>query len=130
MYRKLVEGADESLRKVYHAMTAHPKQIAGRGRFDTDFTITLGGRAVAKIGSDGIRGVGLRTENGRNIGIAVKVLSGNWDAVNSMTLAVLKYIKVLDEETLKKLDVYANPVIKSYTDTEIGKVSTEILLED
>jgi len=130
MYRKLVDGADESMRKVYHAMTGHPKQIAGRGRFDTDFIIALGGKAVAKIGSDGVRGVGLRTENGRNIGVAIKVLSGNWDAINSMTLAVLKYVKVLDEETLKKLEVYSNPVIKSYTEAEIGKVSTEILLED
>lgn len=129
-YRKLAEGSDESLRKIYQIMTQHPKQIAGRGRFDTDFISLMNGRAVSKIGSEGIKGIGLRMETGKHIGIAIKVLSGNCEAANSMAIAVMQHIKVLNEDTLKKLENYASPILKSYTDVEVGRVSTEILLDD
>jgi len=129
MYRKLIAGQDDYLRKVQHAMITHPKYVGGRARFDTDFMTLLGGRGVAKIGSEGVRGIGLRTEEGNTIGIAIKVLSGNWEACDSMSVAVLKHNNLIDEETAKKLEHYASPTLRSHTEAETGKIVTDINAE-
>ncbi len=128
MYKKLAEGSDEYLQKIVHIMCLHPKHIAGRGRFDTDFITAMSGKGVSKTGSSGVRGVGVRTEDGKYIGIAIKVLSGNGQAADSMAVAIMKHLKLIDEETLEKLDNYYSPVLKNDSDTETGKIETEIVL--
>jgi len=129
MYRKLAAGTDEALQKIFHVMSLHPKLLAGKGRFDTDFISSLHGKGVAKYGSEGVRGIGVRTENGHT-GIAIKVLSGNWKAVDSMSVAVLKHLKLLDEETLEKLEKYESPVLKNYAEKAIGRIETEIIIDE
>ena len=129
MYMKLVEGGDDYLRRIFHSMSLHPKLIGGRGRFDTDFGALMGGRGVSKVGLDGVRGIGLRNDDNNPVGIAVKVLSGSWEACDSMTVAVLKHMRLIDEDTVKKLDGYLNAVVKSYTDVEVGKFVTEVIVE-
>lgn len=126
MYKKLAQGADEYLQKIFHVVNLHPKHLAGRGRFDSDFIAALSGRAVSKIGAEGIRGIGIRTEQGKNIGIALKVLSGSRQAADTMAVAILRHLKLLDEETLKKLEKYSTPILRSYSDKPVGKVITEI----
>jgi L-asparaginase II len=111
-------------------MTRYPKHIGGKGRFDTDFITTLGGRAVSKIGSEGVRGIGIRTEAGKHVGVAIKVLGDNLKALNSMSVAILKHLRLLDEEALLKLDKYYNPALKSYSDQNIGHIETEISIEE
>jgi len=130
MYRKLAQGSDEYLQKIFHVMTRHPKHIGGKGRFDTNFITTLGGRAVSKIGSEGVRGIGIRTEAGKHVGLAIKVLGDNLKAIDSMSVAVLKHLRLLDEEALLKLDKYYNPALKSYSDINIGRIETEISIEE
>jgi L-asparaginase II len=129
MYMKLVEGGDDYLRRVFHSMSLHPKLIGGRNRFDTDFGMLMSGRGVSKVGLEGVRGIGLRNEDNNPIGIAIKVLSGNWEACDSMTVAVLKHMRLIDEDTAKKLDDYLNVAVKSYTDVEVGKFVTEVIAE-
>lgn len=130
MYKKLIEGSDEYLRKIVHIMCLHPKHIAGRNRFDTDFTTVTSGKGISKIGSAGVRGIGVRTEDGRYIGIAMKVLSGNKQAADSMAVAIMKHLKLIDEEALEKLNNYHCPVLKNNSDIETGKIVTEIVLEE
>jgi len=129
MYKKLVEGSDDYLRRVFHSMSLHPKLIGGRSRFDTDFGVLMSGRGVSKIGLEGVRGIGLRNDENNPIGVAIKVLSGSWEACDSMAVAVLKHMHLIDDETAKKLDNYLNAVVKSYTDVEIGKLVTEVIVE-
>jgi L-asparaginase II len=129
MYMKLVEGGDDHLRRVFHSMSLHPRLIGGRGRFDTDFGALMGGRGIAKVGMEGVRGIGLRNDENNPVGIAIKVLSGSWDACDSMTVAVLKHLRLIDEDTAKKLDGNLNAVIKSYTEAEVGRLVTEVIVE-
>jgi len=129
MYRKLVEGADEHLQKIFHVMNLHPKHIAGKGRFDTDLMTVMHGKSVSKYGFEGIRGIGVRTESG-HVGIAIKVLSGSWKALDSVSVAVLKHLKMLDEETLEKLEKFEVPPLKSYSDKTIGRIETEIVINE
>ncbi|MFH1214335.1 MAG: asparaginase [Candidatus Neomarinimicrobiota bacterium] len=129
MYKKLVEGNDDYLRRVFHSISLHPKLIGGRGRFDTDFGALMAGRGVSKIGLEGVRGIGLRNDENNPVGVAIKVLSGSWEACDSMTVAVLKHTRLIDDETTKKLDGYFNSVVKSYTDVEVGKFVTEVIVE-
>ena len=128
MYKKLAEGSDEYLQKIVHIMCLHPKYIAGRGRFDTDFITAMSGKGVSKTGSSGVQGIGIRTEDGKYIGIAIKVLSGNKQAADSMAVTIMKHLKLIDEETLKTLDNYYSPVLKNDSVTETGKIETEIVL--
>ncbi|MCK9243805.1 MAG: asparaginase [Candidatus Neomarinimicrobiota bacterium] len=129
MYKKLVEGGDDHLRRIFHSMSLHPRMIGGRGRFDTDFGALMGGRGVSKVGAEGVRGIGLRNDDNNPIGIAIKVLSGSWEACDSMAVAVLKHMRLIDDETTKKLDNYLNAGVKSYTDAEVGKYVTEVIVE-
>jgi len=129
MYRKLAAGTDESLQKIFHVMNLHPKLIAGKGRFDTDFITAMHGKAVSKYGFEGVRCIGIRTESGHT-GIAIKVLDGNWKAADSMAIAILKHLKMLDEETLDKLDKYETTALKSHSEKAIGKLETEIVIDE
>jgi len=129
MYRKLAEGADECLQKIFHVMNMHPKHLAGKGRFDTDFTTALHGKGVSKYGCEGVRGIGIRTDSGHT-GIAIKVLSGSWKAADSMSVAVLKHLKLLDEETLVKLEKYELPSLRSHSEETIGHIETEIIIDE
>ena len=129
MYRKLAEGADEYLQKIFHVMSLHPGHIAGKGRFDTDFITALHGKGISKVGSEGVRGIGIRTDSG-HVGIAIKVLSGSKKAVDSMSVAVLKHLRILDEEVLTKLDKYYCPTLKSHSDKDIGRIETEIIFNE
>jgi L-asparaginase II len=127
MYKKLVNAEDEYLRRVYHVLTLHPRMIAGRNQLDTDLTQLLSGRGVAKSGSEGVRAIGIRNDEGKAIGIAIKVQSGNMEACDSMTLTVLKYLQLIDDETLKKLENYHAPTVKGANEIEISKLQTELI---
>ena len=129
MYKKLVEGSDDYLRRVFHSISLHPKLIGGRAQFDTDFGALMGGRGISKFGMEGVRGIGLRNNENNPIGIAIKVLSGNREACDSMAVAVLKHKHLIDDEIAKKLDSYLSSAVKSYTDVEIGKFFTEVVAE-
>ena len=129
MYRKLAAGNEESLQKIFHVMNLHPKLLAGKGRFDTDLITAMHGKAVSKYGCEGVRGIGIRTDTGHT-GIAIKVLSGNRKAADSMSVAVMKHLKMLDEETLEKLDKYGTTALKSHSENAVGRIETEIVVDE
>ena len=130
MYSTLAQGADDYLQKIFHIMSLHPKTIAGKSRFDTDFLSTMSGKGVAKMGSDGLRTIGIRAEEGKYVGIAIKVLSNHHQALDSMSIAVMQHLRLLDEETATKLDGYRQPKTYGTNDVEIGHVQTEIVVDE
>lgn len=129
MYRKLAAGADDDLQKIFHVMNLHPKHLAGKGRFDSDFITALHGKGVSRYGYEGVRGIGIRTETGHT-GIALKVLSGDWKAADSMAVAIMKHLKLLDEETLEKLGKYESTIIRSFSEKPTGHIRTEIVIDE
>ena len=129
MFRALAGGEDEFMQKVLHIMSLHPKLIGGRGRFDTDFITLMSGRGISKVGAEGIRGIGIRTEEDRYIGIALKVLSGSWKASDSMIVEILNHLKLIDTDTVAKLQNYHSPNLLNHNDLVEGKIETEIISE-
>ena len=93
LYQKLASGNYPVLSRLYDAMVKHPYLVAGRKRFDTDFMEAMSGRAVTKVGGEGVRGLGIRQKNGNVIGIALKVLDGNQRANSPGTLTLLKELE-------------------------------------
>lgn len=127
MYRKLISEEDEFLRVVATAMTLNPYQIAGRNRFDTDFITAMGGKGISKVGNDGVRALGLRGEDGKYYGIAIKVPSGKNEVSAYMAVMILKHLKLVGESVISRLEKYDNPKLKNYAGVEYGRVETELV---
>lgn len=68
------------------AMMQHPEVVGGRGRLDTALMIDRPGRLVAKEGADGLLGVGVQTDDGTFLGLAIKLAHG-WDPPTMSVLA-------------------------------------------
>lgn len=130
MYRKLMDDSDPLLQKIFHTMCLHPKLIGGRNSFDTDFISALGGKAISKFGAEGVRGISVQTQEGNSIGIAIKVLSGKKSASASMAIAIMKHLKLIDEESLEKLNEYYAPTVKNHADIVVGRIETEIVVDE
>ena len=126
LYQKLASGNDPVLSRLYDAMVTHPYLVAGRKRFDTDFMETMSGRAVTKVGGEGVRGLGIRQKNGNVIGIALKVLDGNQRANSPGTLTLLKELELLGQNELDKLAAYETVELTNHRKKITGKITGSI----
>ena len=126
MYQKLASDDYEDLSPLYEAMVSNPMLVAGTDRFDTNFIEVLKGRAVTKIGGEGVLGIGFRTDDGSVLGIAIKILDGNQRCVPPVALAVLENLKLLTSAELEKLKNYSNITLKNHRLLEVGSIVIEI----
>ncbi|RTZ73851.1 MAG: asparaginase [Candidatus Neomarinimicrobiota bacterium] len=126
MYQKLASVDHEDLSPLYDAMVSNPMLVAGTDRFDTDFIEAMKGRAVTKVGGEGVRGIGFRKDDGSVLGIAIKMLDGNQRCVPSVALAVLENLKLLTSTVLEKLKKYSNITLKNHRLLEVGSIVIEI----
>ena len=89
------------------AMTAHPEMVSGEGRSDLELMRAGRGDWVAKIGAEGVQGIGVR---GAGIGIAIKVADGNKRALRPVMAAVLDQLGLIDARRRADLDRWFEPV--------------------
>ena len=125
LYQKLASGNYPVLSRLYDAMVTHPYLVAGRERFDTDFMEAMSGRAVTKVGGEGVRGLGIRQKNGNVIGIALKVLDGNQRANPVATMLLLGYLKLLTESESQKLEKYEKTKLLNHRKIHVGNITAE-----
>ena len=85
---------------IFNAMSAHPKLVAGSGRFDTAFMRAAAGHAVCKVGGEAIRGFALRDRAGQSLGLVVKVEDGAMRALHPACLALLHHLHLIDLSSL------------------------------
>ena len=104
-------------------MVKHPYLVAGRERFDTDFMEAMSGRAVTKVGGEGVRGLGIRQKNGNVIGIALKVLDGNQRANSVATMLLLGHLKLLTENESQKLEKYEKTKLLNHRKIHVGNIT-------
>ena len=110
-----VKDADlrSALERIRDAMMAHPELVGGERRnLDTSLMRAAPGAVLAKGGAEGVQAVGVLGSEPR--GLAIKVEDG--DAVhrarNVSTVAALRDLGVLDEETIDgRLAEFADPPI-------------------
>jgi L-asparaginase II len=108
------------------AMTAHPEMVSGEGRSDLELMQAGRGDWVAKIGAEGVQGIGVR---GAGIGIAIKVADGNKRALRPVVLSVLEQLKLLDERRRSDLAHWVGPAIHNYRGLVTGRVLSSVVLD-
>ncbi len=126
LYQKLGSLRFPELDKIYEIMTKHPYLIAGRRRFDTEFIAAMKGRAIAKVGGEGVQGVCIRTKHNGTLGLAIKVLDGHQRALSAATMAVLNHLELLDNAEQTALESHRRIPLLNNSDIQIGDITAEV----
>ena len=106
--------------KLFAAMTNHPEMISGTNGFCTDLIAASNKKLVGKVGAEGIYCVGVKD---RDIGIAMKMESGNMAVLPPAVISVLKELDVLDDTELKALEKYSPMMNSNDLKNKVGEIS-------
>jgi L-asparaginase II len=101
--------------RIASAMRAHPQLVAFDGAVDTELMAAL--PVVAKIGAEGVIGVGC--EDGR--GLAVKVADGALRALDPAAVWAVRTLLGLDDGGA--LDALAEPAVRNSRDAVVGRLA-------
>jgi L-asparaginase II len=127
LFQKLASGETLELNRVFDAMCANPVLVGGTNRFDSLFIEALAGRGITKVGGESVRGISIKKPNGGSVGIALKVLDGNFRSMPIATMRLLEHLELLNSVELEKLDKFRTNILKNHNQLEIGRI--EVLIE-
>ena len=127
LYQILATEKYPELVRTYNAMVAHPYNVAGKGHFDTKFIAALNGNGITKGGGESVRGIALKNRDGKNIGIALKVLDGSPRAMPIGTIKLLEHLELLTKKELSNLEEFRTRDRKNCRDKKIGRI--EVFVE-
>lgn len=117
-YAKLGAGQTASLQTIFSAMTQHPEYVRGPDDFNTALIKAGRGEWVAKLGYEGVYGIGHKT----GVGLAVKVLDGSLRALAPAILKVFEELGWLTDQVRTDLHAwFARPITNNHGVT-VGKV--------
>ena len=108
------------------AMTACPEMVSGEGRSDLQLMRAGRGDWVAKIGAEGVQGIGIR---GAGIGIAIKVADGNKRVLRPVIASVLEQLRLLDAKSRAELADWSAPVVTNYRGIATGRIVSSVVLD-
>lgn len=115
-----------AVRRITHAMIAHPEMVAARqGRIDTDLMRAAGGTVIAKAGAEGVYcAARLAIDGEPGAGFALKLLDGDTQgrARNPAVIEALRQAGFLDEQTLNKLESYWLEEVRNRPGDVVGMV--------
>jgi L-asparaginase II len=114
-----VRNDDEIPARVVHAMRTRPFLIGGTDRFDSILIEETEGRAVAKIGAEGVHSVAIPEQG---IGFAVKVDDGAQRAQFPAVLRILQMFDVLPKALPPRLEEYARRPLRNTRGEVVGEV--------
>ena len=126
LFQLLAAGIQPELKRVFNAMSSFPEMVGGTGHFDSLFIESLNKRGVTKVGGESIRGISLKTEEHGPIGIAIKVLDGNFRALPVATMKLLEHMQLLNEHELNKLDKFRTKILTNHNGIETGRIEAYI----
>ena len=126
MFQRLASGHEVELNRVFNAMASHPLLVGGTDNFDSSFIEALDGRGITKVGGESVRGISIRTNKHGPIGIAVKVLDGNFRALPIATMKLLEHLEILEEKEQKQLSHYSTKILKNHNNLDVGKIEAYI----
>ena len=107
-------------------MCSHPHLVGGTNHFDSLFIEALAGRGITKVGGESVRGVALKKPNGGSIGIALKILDGNFRALPLATMKLLEHLELLTDAELQKLYKFRTKILKNHNQFEIGWIEAVV----
>lgn len=111
----LAPARTAACRRVFAAMAAHGRLVAGRGRFDTLALEAASGAFVVKTGAEGVYVAAME-----GYGVALKIDDGAKRASETAMAAILHHLGVLDG--LGALDSYLDGVILNRPGEVVGAV--------
>ena len=126
LFQTLAAGNEPELKRVFKAMSSYPDLVGGSNHFDTNFIKALTGRGVTKVGGESVRGIALKTQDKGPVGIAIKILDGNFRALPVATMKLLEHLELLTEEELQNLDKFRTKILKNHNQIEIGRIEAHV----
>ena len=126
LFQTLAAGNEPELKRVFKAMSSYPDLVGGSNHFDTNFIKALTGRGVTKVGGESVRGIALKTQDKGSVGIAIKILDGNFRALPVATMKLLEHLELLTEKELQNLDKFRTKILKNHNQIEIGRIEAHV----
>lgn len=120
-----------SERRVWRAMCARPRMVAGRGRFTTDLLAAGRGAWIGKEGADGVYAMAIRaTRASPPIGVAFKIEDGGVRARDVVAIAILDQLQLLRGEKARSLAAHRRPVVRNTRGEAVGEIVADVALSD
>jgi L-asparaginase II len=101
----------QNFARIFNAMTKHPEQVGGTGRFCTVLMQSYQGQLFGKVGADASYGIGVReSEDTRRLGakgglgIAAKIEDGNLEILYAVVPEILEQLGIGTLEQRGRLD--------------------------
>lgn len=122
-FARLIDpAATADCRRVVAAMQAHPHLVSGHGALDDTLMRAGAGALVSKGGAEGYQGVGLRTPDGRSVGLALKIADGTARAKGPVIVAVLERLGLVEAAVLARLEPLRRPAIMNHRQQVVGEM--------
>ncbi|HVN36512.1 MAG TPA: asparaginase [Casimicrobiaceae bacterium] len=130
-FARLATGATdaefgEAPKVLADAMATHPEMVSGEHRSDLELTQAGRGDWIAKIGAEGVQGIGLR---GAGVGIAIKVIDGNRRVLPPIIAAALDQLGLLDAPRREALRHWREPPQRNYRGILTGHLRATVVLD-
>src|SRR5438105_1945916 len=113
--------ADPAFVRCQDAMAAHPHLVGGRGRFDTALLAEAGRTLTAKIGA---AGVWVAVARPAGPAVAIKIDSGESEAMAPIAIATLQHLGMLPQDGLGELAAFGRPALRNWAGTVVGEIRT------
>jgi L-asparaginase II len=116
---RAVRDGDEVPSRIVHAMRTRPFLIGGTDRFDSVLIEETDGRAVAKVGAEGVHSVAVPEQG---IGFAVKVDDGAQRAQFPAVIRILQMLDVLSAVLPPRLEEYLRRPVRNTRGEVVGEI--------
>jgi L-asparaginase II len=110
---------EDAAGRIYHAMRSRPFLIGGSDRFDSILIEETDGRAVSKIGAEGVHSVAIPEQG---IGFAIKVEDGAQRAQFPAVIRLLQHFDVLAAKLPARLEEFSRRGIRNTRGECVGEV--------
>jgi L-asparaginase II len=122
-FARLIDpAAPAACRRIVAAMQAHPHLVSGHGALDDTLMRAGAGAIVSKGGAEGYQGLGIRTPDGRSVGLALKIEDGNARAKGPVLVAVLEALGLVEPDVLTRLASLRRPQIMNHRQQVVGEM--------
>jgi L-asparaginase II len=116
---RAARDGDQIPSRIYHAMRTRPFLIGGTDRFDSVLIEETEGRAVAKIGAEGVHSVAVPEQG---IGFAVKVDDGAQRAQFPAVIRILQMLDVLPAQLPPRLEEFSRRPVRNTRGEIVGEI--------
>jgi L-asparaginase II len=117
------QAAGERLRC---AVTTAPEMVAGPGQLCTDLMRKTGGRLLAKIGAEGVYGLGTSRGPHGAAGLALKIEDGSHKGMGPTVLALLRHLGWIDDGEHEALREHWHSPLLNHQREHVGDIRVRI----